>query len=123
MIRARIHHRKPTSWAQHSRRLGKVLRSKDADYEIDGGVTHRPFGPQIRDGKREHPPPPRSLSRRISGNVEANTDDRRWERVGNLRKMMSRARPGVEDAPLPECGLGFAMLNVLRDRRDTDWVK
>jgi hypothetical protein len=113
MIRARIQYRKPTSWAQYSRRLGKVLRSKDTDYEIDGAVTHRPFGPQIRDGKREHPPPPRSLSRRISGNVEANTDDRRWERFGDLRKMMSRARTRIQDAPFPEHSLGIAMPKVL----------
>jgi hypothetical protein len=122
MIRARICHREPTSGAQHPRRFGEILGREDAYYEIDGGVLHRPFAPQIRDSKREPRPPPRSLSSRLSRNVEADTGDRRWERFGYPCKMMSRARPGIEDAPSPECGLGFALLNVLHDR-GCDWVK
>jgi len=44
--------------------LGEILWREEVDYEIDGGVTDRPFGPQIGDGKCERPPPPCGLSRK-----------------------------------------------------------
>jgi hypothetical protein len=56
MVRARIGHREPTAGAQHPRSFRKIFRGKDADYEIDGGILRRPFGPQIGDGKCEHRP-------------------------------------------------------------------
>ena len=120
MIRAGIHHREPASGAKHPRCLGEVLRSKDTDYWIDGGVLHRPFGPQIRDGECQYRPSPRSLSRRIFGNIEANTDDRRWQGCRYPRKVMPRARTGIQDAPPPEYRLGFDLLHVFRDLRRDD---
>src|SRR5580692_3448024 len=41
MIRARIGHGEPASGAKHARCLGEVLRRKNADEEVDGGVLHR----------------------------------------------------------------------------------
>src|SRR3974377_43635 len=110
-----MYHREPTSRTQHPRRFGEILGRKDADYEIDSTVLHRPFGPQIRNGKREHRPPPCSLSRRLFGNIEANTKNGRCE--GLRRKMMPRARTGIQDAPLPEDRLHIALQKILWDRR------
>ena len=86
--------------------------------EIDGGVLHRPFGPQIRDGKCEHRPSPRSLSRRISGNIEAKTDDRRRQGVAILTRWCPVPEPASR-MHHPRISAGIALLNVLRDlRRD-----
>jgi hypothetical protein len=57
----------------------QILGRKEADYEIESGVSHRPFGSQIRNRERQHRRPPRSLSRRVSGNIEAEADNRPLE--------------------------------------------
>jgi hypothetical protein len=80
MIWARISYGDPASGAKHARHLGEVLWSKDADYEIDGVVMYRPFGPQIGDGECERWPSPRGVPRGILGDIETETDDRRGER-------------------------------------------
>jgi hypothetical protein len=77
VVQARIYQREPTSGTQHPRRFGEVLRSKDADDEIDSGISHRPFGPQVRNSERQPRPPPRCLPRGLSGNIEAKTGDGR----------------------------------------------
>ena len=74
---------------------------------------HRPFGPQIRDSKRERRPAPSSLPRRAWGNVKAKADNIGREGLGYVRKVMPRAGPGVENAPQ----LRLLLLNVLRDSR------
>ena len=117
MVRARISYREPAAGTQRPRRFGEIPGREDAGYEIDGGIAHRPFGPQIGDSKSKHWPPPRSISRRSFGDIEANTHDRRCQDLRNSCKVMPCARAGVQDAPFPEYRLGIALLNVLHDRR------
>jgi hypothetical protein len=77
MVRTGIGDCEPASGAENSRRLGEVLRREDAHDEIDSGITHRPFGPHIRDGEGESRPPSRGLPRCILGDIETQTDARR----------------------------------------------
>jgi hypothetical protein len=51
-------------------------------------VLHRPFGPQIRNSKRERRPTPRSLSHRISGDIKAKPDNRRREGLYHSHKVV-----------------------------------
>jgi hypothetical protein len=77
MIRAWIGHGEPASGAKHARCLGKVLRRKNADEEVDGGVLHRPFSPHISYGEGQSGPSPRGLPCCIPGNIDAQADGRR----------------------------------------------
>jgi hypothetical protein len=62
-----VSHREPTSGRAPAPASGKNLGREDADYEIEGGVLYRPFGPQVRHRRRQHRP--RSLPRRVSGTL------------------------------------------------------
>jgi hypothetical protein len=61
---------------------GWAFGSEDAHHEIDSGITHQPFAPQIGDGEGVMRPSPRRLTRGIPGNIETQTDDWRRQRRG-----------------------------------------
>jgi len=66
---------------------------------------------------------PRSLPDRACGNVETKADNIRRKGLGDIRKVMPRAGPGVENAPPPRVVLPNVLRNRRRDRIEVSGVE
>ena len=117
VIGSGIGERQPSAGPQDARHLGKILGREHAEHEIRRFVLHRPFAPQVDDGKGQRRPPARRALRGRPGDIEAQADHGRGQRRGDGGEVMAGAAARIEHAPAAVARRRTGAPNVGGDRR------